>query len=73
MAEIARIMTTKVATLAGLTLGVSVVLALVASFALGAWAEASAFGHGLQHVLLVVAGAGFGSSLVTIIKRKRQG
>lgn len=49
----------------------SVLLALLASFGLANWAEASSYHHGIQHVLLFVAGMGVGGSLIQATHRKR--
>lgn len=45
------------------TLLVSIVIGLVASFVLADWAEAASWHHGLQHVLLFIAGMGLGGSV----------
>lgn len=44
---------------------VSVSMALIGIFVLATWAEASPLNHGIQHVIIFVSGAGFGSSLLT--------
>ena len=50
----------------------SLAVALLAVFALPSWAEASTLQHGVQHVLIFVAGAGAGSSLLTSLRNKRE-
>ncbi|HSX53602.1 MAG TPA: hypothetical protein VLF90_04565 [Patescibacteria group bacterium] len=50
--------------LKALVLAFSVVLTLIGIFAISGWAEASAFNHGVQHVIIFVSGAGFGGSLL---------
>jgi hypothetical protein len=55
--------------LSGIT--ISAVVALVAMFTISSWAEAAPMHHAVQHVLLFVAGVGFGASLVSGIRKDR--
>lgn len=58
---------TKVLVLAAL---ISVVIVLAAIFGLAQWAEASVLNHGIQHVLIFMAGIGFGTSMLSIYHAK---
>jgi len=76
MVEIARNETKKITQkissqhllLAGAILSVG--LALLAIFALAGWAETSTLSHGSQHVLIFLAGLGFGTTTLEIIRQK---
>jgi hypothetical protein len=48
----------------------SVGIALLAIFALADWAEVSVLSHGIQHVLIFLAGLGFGTSMLAIYQTK---
>lgn len=48
----------------------SVGLAVLAIFTLAAWAETSVLSHGIQHVLIFLAGLGFGTSMLGIYQLK---
>ncbi len=49
----------------------SVIMALLAIFTLSNWAEATPLHHSIQHVLLFIAGVGFGGSLVSGIRKEK--
>lgn len=51
----------------------SIILTLAAIFVLADWAETSMFGHGLQHVLIFVAGCGAGGALFSLRRSGHEG
>jgi hypothetical protein len=57
------------AVLAGTAI-LSVGIALLAIFTLADWAEASVLNHAVQHVLIFLAGLGFGTSMLSIYAEK---
>lgn len=58
--------------LAGLAV-LSASVALLAVFVLAGWAEASAVGHGIQHVVIFLAGLGLGGSTLALYQNQMKG
>ena len=48
---------------------ISIAMALIAMFLLSDWAETAPLHHAIQHLLLFLGGAGFGSSFLHLAKR----